>query len=389
MCFGVCRHWFRLHSIAGLLLNKIPKDQDLLLALMIGLYQLDALRIPDYAVVQETVALMNELKKPWAKGLINAVLRRYCREQEKLPEQLINNQDFIYDHPQWLLERIQHAWPDNWKEIALANNQHPPMTLRVNTARNSRQDYLLKLQAANISATEHQYIPAAIMLHTPTDVHSLPGFDSGDVSVQDAAAQLAVELLSLKPGLRFLDACCAPGGKTCHVLEQQPELECCLALDIEKRRLVRVQENLNRLHCQATLQSGDASDPKTWWDGVLFDRILLDAPCSATGVMRRNPDIKVSRTPKDVQAIVTLQENLLKSLWPLLSPAGIMVYATCSILPEENEQQIANFLKNHPDARAQTIEKPFGHQTANGLQIFPGTHSMDGFYYCVLSHVTY
>lgn len=384
ICFGVCRHYFRLEALANRLLNKRPKAIEVWASLLIGLYQLHYLRIPDYAVVKETVALLEQIKKPWAKGLVNAVLRTYCREQEKLITDLQHDTSFLYGHPGWFIKRIQAVWPDDWQAILQANDTHPPMSLRVNSARTTAQDYLTRLQQAGIDAQPLKYAPFGLVLTTPCDVHDLPGFACGDVSIQDEAAQLAVSLLSLKPGLRLLDACAAPGGKTCHILETEPALLACVALDIDSKRLSRVKDNLDRLSLKATLLKGDGSQPETWWDGISFDRILLDAPCSATGVIRRHPDIKLLRTPADVTAVSQLQYNLLRALWPLLAPKGIMVYATCSIMPEENEQQIARFVREHDDCQCLTPPQPWGHATNHGWQILPGENNMDGFFYSVL-----
>lgn len=384
LCFGVCRHYYRLQALADCLVNKRPKQIDVWLCLLMGLYQLHYLRIPDYAVVKETVGLLAPIKKPWAKGLVNAVLRSYCREQEALLARLAENMSFIYGHPEWLIKRIQHAWPDNWQAILKANDTHPPMSLRTNGSRIPATDYVTRLTEEGIEAQLHQYSPCGITLTTPCDVHELPGFSAGDVSVQDGAAQLATSLLDLKPGHRVLDACCAPGGKTCHILETQSDLSACIALDIEESRLTRVHENLKRLNLHATLVQGDGLQPSTWWDGIPFDRILLDAPCSATGVIRRHPDIKLLRTVDEISVVAQLQHDLLRALWPLLSPGGIMVYATCSIMPEENELQIAKFIAQQSDCQYLATEKPWGHSTGHGWQILPGENNMDGFFYSVL-----
>ena len=387
ICFGVCRHYFRLAALADKLLSKRPKAIEVWASLLIGLYQLHYLRIPDYAVVKETVALLEQIKKPWAKGLVNAVLRTYCRKQETLLTDLQNNSSFLYGHPEWFIERIKAAWPNDWQAILQANDTHPPMSLRINNNGTSSQEYLTRLQQADIDARPLNYAPFGIVLNEPCDVHDLPGFAAGDVSVQDEAAQLAVTLLALKPGLRVLDACAAPGGKTCHILETEPALSACVALDIDNKRLSRVQENLNRLNLQATLIKGDGLQPQTWWDGLLFDRILLDAPCSATGVIRRHPDIKLLRTTEDITAVTQLQHDLLLALWPLLAPNGIMVYATCSVMPEENEQQIAHFIASQPNCEFLTQAQPWGHATGHGWQILPGENNMDGFFYSVVKKI--
>lgn len=384
LCFGVSRHYYRLEALADCLVTKRPKQKDIWVCLLMGLYQLHYLRIPDYAVVKETVGLLTPIKKTWAKGLVNAVLRSYCRDQEALLARLTDNTAFIYGHPDWLVKKIKLAWPEQWQHILQANDIHPPMSLRVNQVRSTVQAYMTRLDTAGIDASPLHYSLNGIQLTKPCDVHELPGFTDGDVSVQDEAAQLATSLLALKPALRLLDACCAPGGKTCHILETQPKLSACVALDIEKNRLVRVKDNLNRLNLHATLVQGDALQPNTWWDGVFFDRILLDAPCSATGVIRRHPDIKLLRTEAEIEAIVQLQHALLKALWPLLAPGGIMVYATCSIMPEENEDQMARFISQQTDCQFLASEQPWGLNTGHGWQILPGDNNMDGFFYSAL-----
>jgi 16S rRNA (cytosine967-C5)-methyltransferase len=384
LCFGVCRHYFRLTAITEHLLKKPIKKTKIQLILLLGLYQLDALDIPEYAALNETVALLKHPKLAWAKSLVNAILRRYCREKTSIHEALSNNPNYQYNYPAWLLKRIQTAWPNDWEQCITASNQHPPMSLRVNAKHISRDAYQAQLEATDIQAQPILHTTHGLQLDTPTDVHSLPGFEAGDVSVQDGAAQLAAHLLQLKPNLRVLDACAAPGGKTCHMLETEPKLTACVALDIDAKRISRTKENLSRLNHTATLITADAATPDTWWDGELFDRILLDAPCSATGVIRRHPDIKLLRTPKDITHILKTQAALLDALWPLLTPGGIFIYATCSILPEENEAQIARFIKQHPDCIALSEPNTWGHATGHGLQILPGEYGMDGFFYSVL-----
>jgi 16S rRNA (cytosine967-C5)-methyltransferase len=384
LCFGVCRQYIRLDTLAKHLLKKPPKKQIIWVTLLLGLYQLRELNRPEYATVHETVALLDTPKTAWAKPLVNAVLRRYCREKEALNTELQHNPLYHTSYPRWLLKRIQKAWPNHWEDLIESSNMHPPMSLRVNARHTTTHAYQAQLQHDHITATPIPYTQQGLVLSTPTDVHTLPGFKAGDVSVQDGAAQLAVSLLALKPGLRLLDACAAPGGKTCHILETEPKLAACIALDSDSRRQKRTQENLTRLGLQAQVMTGNAEKPDTWWDGQPFDRILLDAPCSATGVIRRHPDIKLLRTPEDITAIVKLQALMLEALWPLLTPGGLLVYATCSILPEENEEQIARFMKLHADCMLPDEPAPFGHPTGHGLQILPGEHTMDGFFYSVL-----
>lgn len=387
ICFGFCRHYFRLQAIANRLLNKKPKEIEIWIAVLMGLYQLHYMQLPDYAVVKETVALLEKIKKNWAKALVNAVLRTFCREQNKILAQISNDPLFLYGQPQWLLELLQANWPEDWQAIAQANDVHPPMTLRVNARKNSVAEYIQSLNQADIPATAHPIATQGVTLSTPCDVHKLPGFAEGRVSVQDAAAQLAVSLLSLSAGLRLLDACCAPGGKTCHILETEPNLAACIALDVDRQRLKRVEENLKRLNLQATLVQGDALTPTTWWDGKLFDRILLDAPCSATGVIRRHSDIKLLRNAEEIKTVTQIQHKMLQSLWPLLAKGGLLVYATCSIVPAENEQQIAHFVASHPDCQIIKHHRSWGRATEHGQQILPGEYGMDGFFYAVLSKI--
>ncbi|KTD79181.1 16S rRNA (cytosine(967)-C(5))-methyltransferase RsmB [Legionella waltersii] len=387
MCYGVCRHFFRLQAIADTLMKKRPKDLDVCLVVYIGLYQLHYLKKPEYAAVKETVDLLRPIKKEWAKGLVNAVLRNFCRNTAELLRQLANEPNYLFGHPLWLSKRMQKDWPEQWPDIAKANNEHPPMTLRVNHQKNSVENYLKQLKSAGIEAIKHPIAEDAVNLLSPMDVTQLPGFVDGAVSVQDAAAQLAVNLLSLQPDQKVLDACCAPGGKTCHILEYEPSLNRCIALDIEEKRLDKVHENLQRLGLQADVRVGNATRPETWWDGQLFDRILLDAPCSAIGVIRRHPDIKLLRTPEEVEVVTQLQRDMLESLWPLLVPGGLMVYATCSILKEENEDQMKWFVAKHPNCQVEPIHCSWGRNTGYGVQILPGDYGMDGFFYCVLRKI--
>ncbi len=383
ICFGVCRHYYGLEHLAHQLMHKKPKTTDLWMCILMGLYELHYLNTPDFAVVKETVDLVHALKKPWAKGLINGVLRSYCRQKDTLTHL---NDDL--NHPQWLMSRLKTDWPCDWQAILNASNKRAPMTLRVNQRQHSVTSYLSELTALGIKAQPNPLLQYGIILEEPTAVSNLPGFNDGAVSVQDGAAQLAATLLDLKPGLRLLDACAAPGGKTTHILESEPHLAEVWALDVEPNRLQYVQDNLNRLHLSATLKAGDGQNPESWWDGRRFDRILLDAPCSALGVIRRHPDIKLLRTPEDIPPVIERQAQLLEALWPLLSAGGRMVYATCSILPAENEQQIHSFIQKHPDCTPHLEPQDWGHFTGHGWQIFPGEHNMDGFFYSILEKKT-
>lgn len=379
LCYGVCRQYFILEEIANKLVEKKIKKIEIWLAILIGIYQLKYLKKPDYAVVTESVKALEKLKATWAKGLINAVLRNYCRLQNS-PKLIPANDNF--NHPQWLIEKLKKNYPKDWQNILKANDLHPPMSLRVNQKLQDNDAYLEKLKNLKIDAKKLQF--SGIEVLKPCKVNDLPGFQQGEVSVQDEAAQLAASLLDLKKNLRVLDACAAPGSKLCHILETEDNLEECFGIDIEKTRLDKIRENLNRLNLNAKLIAGDSTKPKDWWDQKLFDRILLDAPCSATGVIRRHPDIKLLRTPKDIQNAQVMQKLLLNSLWPLLKPGGLFLYATCSILPEENEEQIKNFISKNKDCKVVNKEIVWGRPTGHGWQILPGDYNMDGFFYSLL-----
>lgn len=384
LCYGVCRHYFRLQALVDCLLVKKPKALEIWVALLMGLYQLHYMQKPDYAVVKETVDLLEKVRMGWAKGLVNAVLRNFCRQKSTILDKVSASSAFIHGHPEWLMQRLQKDWPQDWQGIVAANDLHPPMTIRVNQRKIAVAAYMQALEVSGIQACCHQIANEGITLNSPCEVVKLPGFEKGWVSVQDAAAQLAASLLCLASGHRVLDACCAPGGKTCHILECHPDLQECVALDVDSRRLDRVKENLQRLGLSATLITGSALTPEQWWDGRVFDRILLDAPCSATGVIRRHSDIKLVRTPEDVAQVTQTQRAMLEALWPLLAPGGLMVYVTCSVLSEENGEQIERFLQNHEDAVMQKNEESWGCSTAYGQQILPGSQGMDGFFYSVL-----
>ncbi len=386
LSYGVLRWWFQLQEIAGFLLQKPlkPKDLDVFCLLLVGLYQLQFTRIPPHAAVSETVAAVRQLNKNWADKLLNAVLRRQLRETSHLLN-TTGDESFSeqarYAHPAWLLRTLKTAWPEQWLAIVEANNQRPPMSLRVNRQKTSREEYLGQLMQIGIPARLADWAPEGIILEQAVNVDKLPGFAQGLVSVQDIAAQLAAPLLQLESGHRVLDVCAAPGGKTAHILETAPQLAEVVALDIDSQRLQRVGENLRRLQLVAHLICGDAANSATWWDGVGFDRILLDAPCSATGVIRRHPDIKVLRRAQDVTRVCALQQQILEAIWPLLKSGGMLLYATCSILPEENEAQIARFVERNHDACYQSIDAPWGQLRPFGRQIYPGEQNMDGFYY--------
>jgi 16S rRNA (cytosine967-C5)-methyltransferase len=386
MCYGVSRWWWHLDAILALLLDKPlkAKDADIKHLMMVGLYQLHYMRVPDHAAVAETVSACLTLKKTWAKNLVNAVLRNYQRRAEQLHAQLKDNPVAEYSHPQWLLDAIKHAWPQHWQAILQANNARPPMALRVNLLKVQRRDYLNQLALASITAHATAYTDSGVLLEQPLPVTQLPGFQDGLVSVQDGAAQLAATLLQLAPGQRVLDVCAAPGGKTAHILESQADLQELVAVDIDAERLQKVSDNLQRLGLTANVIAGDAQQPQSWWDGEAFDRILLDAPCSASGVIRRHPDIKQLRKPDDMQRLVENQQHILSAVWPLLKSGGMILYATCSIVPQENEWQIRDFLQSHTDASTVQVPGTWGMALEYGRQILPGQDDMDGFYYACL-----
>ena len=386
LAFGTARWQPRLSALANKLLQKPFKaaDADVEALLLVGLYQLLYTRIPAHAAIGETVGCADKLKKPWAKALLNAVLRNAQRESEGLLAELEHDPVVRTAHPRWLQKSLKAFWPQHWEAICAANNAHPPMILRVNRRHHHRDAYLQLLVEAGIEAQPCVFSQDAIVLAAACDVRSLPGFAEGWISVQDEAAQLAADLLDLAPGQRVLDACCAPGGKTCHILEVEPTLAGVVAVDLEAKRLVRVRENLERLGLSAELIAADGRDTATWWDGKPFQRILLDAPCSATGVIRRHPDIKLTRQPDDIAALATLQGELLDAMWPTLDVGGILLYATCSTLPTENTEVIEAFLARTPGARELDIAGQFGLKQPHGRQLLAQQGGHDGFYYAKL-----
>jgi 16S rRNA (cytosine967-C5)-methyltransferase len=379
LAFTACRHAWHYRALLRPLLQKTP--QPLLEALLlVGLAQLRELRIPDHAALSETVDAARVLRQERATGLINAVLRRYLREQESLERQAASAS---HAHPDWLKAALESDWGRSRADaIMTSGNQEGPLTLRVNLRAISRAAYLEKLTAQGIDASPCRYSDTGIVTAFTGDVRNLPGFAAGEVSVQDEAAQLCTGLLACQPGMRVLDACAAPGGKSASLLERTEGVSL-LALDIAPERCARIDENLHRLRLTgATVVAADAGAPAAWWDGKPFDRILLDAPCTATGVIRRHPDIKLLRRQSDVLQTAKLQSRLLQALWPLLAPGGVLLYATCSVLKAENEAQIAAFLTKSPDAGELQIEAEWGEARPHGRQIFPG--DSDGFFYARL-----
>ena len=387
LCYGVIRWYAPLKQLCSYLLKKPlnATDQDIYALLLIGLYQLNYLRTSPHAAVHETVQAARELNKVWAVPLINGVLRSFQRQKASLLKKLPKDSHFA--HPDWLIKKLQQAWPNEWQAILAANNHLPPMSLRVNLLKITRKDYAQKLKDNSITGNLSELSQAGIMLEESCPVLKLPGFLEGEVSIQDTAAQLAAPLLLLAPGQRILDACAAPGGKTTHILEVQPDLVSCLAIDHDAIRLKKVKENLNRLRLadkKVQLLCTKAEDLKSTWKGDLFDRILLDAPCSGTGVIRKHPDIKLLRREEDIDKLAEQQYQLISSLWGLLKPNGILLYVTCSVLPEENNEVLIRFLSRCSDAKEEVIDEKWGVACPIGRQILPQIHGPDGFYYARL-----
>lgn len=378
LVLGSLRWHHRLEWQAQRLLERpLARRQTALAALLrVGLLQLAELRIPEHAAVSATVDAAALLGAPRAKGLVNAVLRRFQRERGELERAALEIPEARFAHPRWLIDAVRRDHARAWETILAANNAPPPLWLRVNLMRTTRAGYLAALRAAGLSGSASTDVDSAVLLAEPVGVEALPGFAAGDVSVQDVAAQRAAALLELAPGQRILDACAAPGGKTGHILEATGGRCEVWAVDRDAARLRRVRENLDRLGLAAELVAGDAAAPEGWWDGRAFDRILVDAPCSATGVIRRHPDIKVLRRPADVDRAVALQARLLRALWPLLAAGGRLLYATCSVLERENEAQIAAFR-----ATESSIEPAEG---VASVQLLPEEAGGDGFYYAWL-----
>ncbi|MFT6348365.1 MAG: 16S rRNA (cytosine967-C5)-methyltransferase [Psychromonas sp.] len=390
LCYGVLRTLPRLDFFCRSLMDKAlkGKQRDLHFLILVGFYQLLYTRIPSHAAVGETVSGAKELKKQALKGMVNGVLRNFLREQESLVEKADKQLALVYCHPSWLVKRLQAAYGDDLAaETMHNNNQQAPMWLRVNALHHTRDQYQTLLTDAGLVSFSSEFNDNALRLEKPTDVYKLPGFAEGWVSVQDGAAQLAAHYLDAQAGDLVLDACSAPGGKTLHVLELQENIKQMVAVDADAQRLIRVQENLDRLKLKATVIHGDASQPDTWWHGELFDRILCDAPCSATGVIRRHPDIRWLRRDSDIAGLVTLQKQILHALWDKLKPGGVLLYATCSILPDENDLQIQEFLESKHDASLIPIVVQDNLQKNiqnKGRQILPNESAMDGFYYAKL-----
>jgi len=385
LCYGVLRFLPELeHDVRQLMDKPLTGKQRLFhFLILVGIYQFKYTRIPDHATVGETVAAAQTLKNKRLKGLINAVLRNFQRQQVDKSTEVTNKplpDAITYNHPSWFIKKVQAAYPQQWQNILEANQQKPPMWLRVNQQHNSVEQYLLLLEQEEINVSCLDEFSGAIQLTSAQDVNNLPGFAQGWISVQDGAAQQAALILNSQTGDNVLDCCAAPGGKTCHILELTNNITM-TAIDLVEQRLLRVNENLTRLNLHAKVITGDAANPQDWWDGKQFDRILLDAPCSGTGVIRRHPDIKWLRKASDIDVLTQLQQQILTSIWPLLKVGGTLVYATCSVLPEENSAQISTFLAANTNAELVSIVQGNLNTAQVGWQILPNEKGMDGFYY--------
>lgn len=396
LCFGVCRQYPKLNSVALSLLSHPfeEKDTDLYATLLLGLYQLSYMNTPDHAAVNESVEACRLLKKDWATKLMNAVLRRYQREGDEIIASLESMPSVEYNQPKWLVKRFNKHWPDQLEQIVEASNTHPPMCIRVNESVVSRETYQAQLLELGIKSDTAEFSPSALYLRNAVRVSELLNFEEGYSSVQDEAAQLSAHILLPKSGEKVLDACAAPGGKTGHLLEIAKDIEL-TAVELEPWRMEKIESNLERLGYSAHLICADAGDLDAWWEGEQFDKILLDVPCSATGVIRRNPDIKINRKPADINELVEIQKEIINQVWKTLKTNGFMLYATCSLMPEENEQQVNQFLENQPDAKEVLLDilnsdlgLEWGIPVSHGRQLFPSLEGHDGFYYCLLQKIS-
>jgi len=383
VCYGVLRDYYRLSSIVASLLKKpLPaKHNDIFLLLLSGLYSVDSLRRPSYTSVNAAVQCTNKLHKSWAKGLVNAVLRNYIRKESNLNEQIETGTEQATNLPDWLFQRIANAWPDHIAPVIAACRSEPPMTIRI-TDNIEREKYIQDLAEIDIVGRWGQLHDRACYLSKPVSVDELPGFSNGDVSVQDEASQMAAILLDLKPGQEVLDACAAPGGKSCHILQTCADIKL-TAIDKDATRLKLLESNLIRTKQNATVLACDLLDFKK--EAVKgFDRILLDAPCSATGIIRRHPDIKLLRRDSDIDKLAATQAKLLAVAWDLLNVGGKLLYSTCSILPEENENIVAAFCQDNTNAFTEDLEQTWGLPTTTGRQLLPTADTHDGFFYARL-----
>ena len=394
---GVLRWRWKLEFFTSQLLSKKlkAKDQDVQLILLMALYELAECRTPDYAVINESVELVRKSGKQWAGSLVNAILRRYTREKEELAE-VLKADAARFSHPEWMLEKFKKDWPEQWQQLIEENNKRPAFWLRVNNRQNDALQYKALLDENDIETEVTDLSDQALKLVQGMDVRLLPGFSDGAVSVQDAGAQLSANLLNVLDGQRVLDLCAAPGGKTTHILERHPTIKKMVAVEFDEKRMQRVQENLQRLKLngadnQQTITQlivADARDYKQWWDGEYFDRILIDAPCSASGVIRRHPDIKSLRRESDIQTLVDLQSEILAVAWQMLAVGGELLYVTCSVFKDENQKQIKTFIAAMKESAEEiVIDADWGVACENGRQLFPGEKQADGFYFCRLKKV--
>ena len=382
--YGVLRNYYSLRArLAGLLERPLrAKDADIEALLVGGIYQIGHMGVPAHAAVSACVDAARELEKSWACSLVNGVLRNAIRQKSHTTETA--DESVIFDYPQWMIDRFRSDWPDQWEAILRSGNDHAPMTLRVNQQRTTVDKYRSILANVGIESQPTSFSEVGLKLERPAPVGALPEFDRGWVSVQDEAAQLAVPLLAPQTGERILDACAAPGGKTGHLLESTAGNFDLLALDKSNARMESVEENLKRIGQQCALRVGDAAAPGEWWDGEPFDAILLDAPCTGLGIIRRHPDIRLHRRAEDVENLVETQLYLLRTLWRLLRAGGRLLYVTCSIIPGENDFVIASLLAEQRDVCVQPLQENWGRKTQYGRQILPGEDEMDGFYYALL-----
>ena len=383
MVYGVLRNLPILQFWLRQLLDKPLKNRFKIVEqlIMLGFYQLAFSRVSQHAAVSETVAACQPLNTLAMKGLVNAILRTFLRDE--MSQQGTPNKQIASGLPKWLYKKLEAEYKDVFIDLSTNMQLKAPIWLRVNTRKISHAQFAEELKKASIEFTDPIGHPEAFILLKGYDVTSLPGFDSGWFAVQDGAAQLAAHYLKPEQGESILDCCAAPGGKICHIIELEPNISKTVALEIDEKRALKIKENLVRLGHDADIVVGDASMPEKWWDGRLFDRVLLDAPCSATGIIRRHPDIKWLRKAKDIDVLVNLQKKILDAIWPLIKPGGTMLYVTCSILPEENHLQIRDFLSRTDNA---LIDKTFYNDSVDspGKQILPGDQQMDGFYYARL-----
>ena len=386
---GTLRWWWRLTAQADELLDKPlkSKDFDLYCLIVTGLYQLQFTRIPDHAAVSQTVSASKLIGKQWSSRLVNALMRRFIRERDVFTERFKYDPSFVYSHPDWIIEKLKSDWPDDWDKILKANNEQQNLTIRVNNQKTTVDQVCQSLQEQQIKFSKTQDSPVGVRILDKTKIWQSELWRGGLVCVQDESAQLTTYMTKLEPGMRVLDACAAPGGKTCHLLERQPELKL-LALEVEPARVGKLKQNLNRLNLDCETKVADAGDPQSWWDGRQFDLILIDAPCSGSGVINKHPDIKHLRRVTDIEQNVQTQRRLLDKLWPVLKAGGQLLYCTCSVFRQENDQQAQWFINKYANAKEIALDDRFGRKMPFGRQRLPSDYESDGFYYAGFSKTT-